>query len=148
MQEVESLVNAFETRTISPSEWDHQMHLAVCCWYVMNGFDDVEHRMREGIRSLNREHGVIETASSGYHETLTLFWIAKVRSLVEVCCGPAIVVVGAVVGGLADPTLVYFHYSRERIASSEARKTWCAPDLHRLPAEGSEMWLSPWQLAS
>ena len=143
MQEVESLVCAFEEQATSLEKWDHQMHLAICCWYVMKTPGAAEESMRDGIQALNRKLGVMTTPSSGYHETLTLFWIAKVRSLVEVCSGPEIAVLNAVVGGLADRSLVYFHYSRELISSNDARRTWREPDLQRLPAEGMGLWELP-----
>tara|TARA_R110002096_G_scaffold42143_4_gene113616 strand:+ start:35265 stop:35747 length:483 start_codon:yes stop_codon:yes gene_type:complete len=155
MNEVESLVCAFEEQTTSLEEWDHQMHLAVCCWYVMKTPEKAEPLMRNGLKALNknlqstnRTLGVIATPSNEYHETLTLFWIAKVRSLVEVCSGPDIVVLNAVIRGLADPSLVYFHYSHENIDSSEARASWREPDLHRLPVEGTEQWEWPERRAS
>lgn len=143
MQEVESLVCAFEEQVTSLEEWDHQMHLAVCCWYVMKSPGFAEEQMRDGIKALNRKLRVMTTPNSGYHETLTLFWVAKVRSLVEVCTGPDVAVLNAVVSGLADKNLVYFHYSPERIASEEARTAWREPDLQRLPAEGLGQWEMP-----
>lgn len=143
MQEVESLVTAFEEQTTALEAWTHEAHLAVCCWYVMFSAENAEGQMRSGIRALNRSLGIMSTPTSGYHETLTLFWIAKVRSLVEVCAGPELAVLNAVVGGLADQDLVYFHYSREQIASADARLAWREPDLHRLPAEGIDAWEWP-----
>ena len=133
MAEVASLVRAFEQRTLSLEDWDHEAHLTICCWYAMRDPANAEDAVRDGIMRLNRTHGVISTPTSGYHETLTLFWITKVRALLEVCSGAEIAVINAVVRGLADKTLVLFHYSEERIMSSEARQHWISPDLHRMP---------------
>lgn len=134
MEEIRSLLQGFEQRSLPLGAWDHAAHLSVCCWYLMKQPDRAEERMRDGIQRLNRAHGVITTPTSGYHETLTLFWIAKVRALLDVCSGSDLAVIGAVVRGLADKELVLFHYSRERIMSSVARRQWCEPDLRRLPA--------------
>lgn len=102
-----------------------------------------EKLLREGIASLNRANGVISTATSGYHETLTLFWIAKVQALLDVCVGDDLAVLNAVVGGLANKELVLFHFSRERIMSSEARHRWCDPDLRPLPLSTKSRWTWP-----
>jgi len=133
MKEVAALVSDFEQQTLPLLEWNHRTHLTVCCWYVMKKPAQAEELMRVGLQRFNRAHGILTTPKSGYHESLTRFWIAKVRGLVEVCTGTDIAVMSAVVQGLADKNLVLFHYSEERINSAEARRTWCEPDLRALP---------------
>ena len=133
MKEIEALQRKFERGTVTLEEWTHSAHLAICCWYLMKKPRNAARLLREGIVSLNRANGVISTATSGYHETLTLFWIAKVQGLLDVCEGDDLAVLNAVVGGLANKKLVLFHFSRERIMSSEARNGWCEPDLRPLP---------------
>jgi hypothetical protein len=112
----------------------------------MNHPRRAEQLIRDGIKSLNRANGVISTPTSGYHETLTLFWIAKVRSLLDVCAGDDLAVVNAVVNGLANKKLVLFHFSRERIMSMEARESWCEPDIHPLPKVEAKRWKWPQSL--
>ena len=140
MKEIETLQIKFERGTVSLEEWTHSAHLAICCWYHMRNPRNAERLLRSGIMSLNRANGVIATATSGYHETLTLFWIAKVQGLLDVCEGDELAVLNAVVGGLANKELVLFHFSRERIMSSEARHNWCEPDLRPLPASNESRW--------
>lgn len=133
MDEVAGLVEGFKAQTLLQSEWDHAAHLTVCCWYLMRHPERSESLLRAGIRRYNRTLGILTTSTSGYHETLTLFWITKVRALLEVCEGPDLAVINAVVHALADKELVLFHYSAEQIMSKEARRQWCEPDLRPLP---------------
>ena len=143
MEEVATLVRNFEEQRLALEDWDHISHLVVCCWLVMRDPNNAEERLRNGIVRLNRSLGVISTATSGYHETLTLFWLAKVRCLVDVCSGTDIAVLRAVVEGLADKNLVYFHYSPECIANEEARQRWVEPDLCHLPVDDVTLWHMP-----
>lgn len=140
IEDVKRLVREFEGRRIALEEWTHAAHLAVCCWYVMTKPHDAERLMRTGLQRLNRSLDIITTPTNGYHETLTRFWIAKVRSLVNVCEGTNLAVLNAVLEGLADVELVYFHYSRARISSVEARSEWVEPDLVALPADEEADW--------
>ena len=146
MDEVQALRVKFERGTLALEDWTHKAHLALCCLYLMNHPRRATRMLRDGIQSLNRANGVLNTATSGYHETLTLFWIAKVRGLLDVCAGDELAVLNAVVNGLANKELVLFHFSRERIMSPEARHSWCAPDLRPLPEVASTRWQWPQQL--
>lgn len=146
IEEVQVLLTKFERGTLALEQWDHRAHLALCCLYLMNHPRRAEQLIRDGIKSLNRANGVISTPTSGYHETLTLFWIAKVRSLLDVCAGDDLAVVNAVVNGLANKKLVLFHFSRERIMSMEARESWCEPDLQPLPQVEAKRWKWPQRL--
>jgi hypothetical protein len=146
IEEAQALLTKFERGTMPLEEWDHSAHLAVCCLLLMNHPAQAEQLICDGIKSLNRANGVISTPTSGYHETLSLFWIAKVRSLLDVCAGDDLSVLNAVVGGLASKSLVLFHFSRERIMSMEARQSWCEPDLHPLPEVETSRWTWPQRL--
>lgn len=143
MKEVEALRIAFEQGTLPLEEWNHSAHLALCCWYLLKEPRRAERLLREGIRNFNRKKGVLMSRTSGYHETLTLFWIAKVRCLLDVCTGDEIAVVNAVVAGLDNKNLVLFHYSREHIMSAEARRHWCEPDLRPVPMTDAKRWQWP-----
>jgi hypothetical protein len=148
MEEVHDLRVKFERGTLALDDWSHSAHLALCTWYLMKHPRRAVQIMRDGIRSLNRANGVLTTATSGYHETLTLFWIAKVRGLLDVCSGEDLAVLNAVVDGLANKKLVLFHFSRERIMSSEARAEWCEPDLRPVPMAQPSRWSWPSRLAT
>src|SRR4051794_30687807 len=79
--EIEVLVRAFERCTLPKAEWTHAEHLTVALWYLRHQpRGEATGRIREGIRRLNLSHG----NATGYHETITLAWVAVIaRFLAE-----------------------------------------------------------------
>jgi hypothetical protein len=88
-------------------------------------------RVRRGIKRYNAAHGVVATPTSGYHETLTLFWLRVVRSFLEGGRNEArsLVSLANELAASADRDLPLRHYTRERLFSPEARASWVEPDL-------------------
>jgi len=130
--ELEVLVRRFGDCTLPKPEWTHAAHLAVGLWHVCSfGRDDALPRLRAGISRLNESHGTANTATGGYHETVTR---AYVELLAEFAARHADEPVAArVVALLADPlsdrkALLRF-YSRGRLDSVEARLGWAEPDV-------------------
>ena len=73
---IEKLVSGFERQAIPEQGWTHEAHLKVALWYLLKeGEDEALLRMRSGIIAFNLGQGGENTASGGYHETLTVFWI-------------------------------------------------------------------------
>ncbi|MDY7012799.1 MAG: hypothetical protein SVX43_04215, partial [Cyanobacteriota bacterium] len=91
-------------------------------------------RIRTGIQAYNRAIGIPTTPTSGYHETLTQFWIAMVLQYLAVA--PHNASIDGLIEGLlarySDPNLPLSYYSRDRLFSEEARAAWVAPDLKPL----------------
>ncbi len=143
MEEVKALQLKFERRSLALEDWSHSARLTLCTWYLMRQPRQAARLLREGIRSMYRAGGVVSTPKSGYHETLTLFWIAKVRALLEVCEGDELLVINAIVSGLASEDLVLHHYSAERLMSAEARTRWREADLRPLPLASAVTWQGP-----
>ena len=80
--------------------------------------------------------GTVNSDHSGYHETITLFWLAVVKArLREVDDAmPRIEAVRIVVTELAPQRDLYReYYSFDVVRSIEARRAWMAPDLKPLP---------------
>src|SRR5262245_586331 len=74
-EEIGSLVHAFETCEIHPAEFKHYQHLAVALWYLSRmPYEEAGEKMRSGIRKLAASYG-----KTGYHETITVFWLEAVR---------------------------------------------------------------------
>lgn len=70
-EEIRQLVESFEECSFHPAEFRHHQHLAVALWYVRQlPPEEAENRMTSGIRRLAEAYG-----KSGYHETITLFWL-------------------------------------------------------------------------
>jgi len=134
--ELEDLVRRFTELTLPKPEWTHAAHLSVGLWHVCRyGRDDALVRLRAGITRLNESHGTVNSATGGYHETITR---AYAHLLADFAARhPGKTAAERVTALLADPladrkTLLRF-YSRPRLESSAARLDWVEPDLEPLP---------------
>ena len=83
--------------------------------------------LRDAIRSYNEATGVENTRTSGYHETLTRYFVGAVASLGDV---DEERVFGARRCQASAPLR---HWSRELLFSPLARAEWVEPDISALP---------------
>ena len=131
-KEIVRLIGEFESCSLPRTEWTHAAHLTIALWYHLTAPLDVTALVRAGIKRYNEAHGIMTTPTSGYHETMTLFWIAIVtkylrelpdrdRSFVALANG--------LLEKYGDKDLPITYYSHERLFSREARASWLAPDL-------------------
>jgi hypothetical protein len=129
--EIINLVTAFEERTLLKSEWTHATHLTVGLYYcVRYPFGKAINVMRDGIYWLNDAHGIANTNIGGYHETLTIFWLITIRQFIETSKSFKLVdLANGLLEACNDPKLPFRYYSRELLASSEAREQHVQPDL-------------------
>jgi hypothetical protein len=138
-RDLPALVTAFEAGTLPRSEWTHREHLVVALWYFHHYSEqDALDRLRRGIRCYNESQGGANTATSGYHETLTVFWSRIVRGFLllaepeqPVACLAANLL--ATYGARRD--LWHEYYSYDVVKCTEARRRWVEPDLKPLPLE-------------
>ena len=132
---IEALVRAFEDGSLPKARWTHQAHLTVALWYLRRyPRPEATERIREGIQAYNGRHG----NAAGYHETITLAWVAVVaRFLAEHDRGQPLSSLTAALleacGG-KDHLLVY--YSDRVLMSEEARRTWVPPDRRPIEHDG------------
>lgn len=136
--EVLALVRDFKFCTLPRSRWTHRAHLTVALWHELRyPWPEAVRLMREGIRRYNAAHGIRQTKESGYHETLTLFWMHMVREYLSEVAPSGKRGLASLANGLAErypKELPLRYYSRERLMSGEARECWVKPDLLPLPA--------------
>jgi len=134
-EDVESLVSGFEACTLVKARWTHRAHLAVGLVYCDRMPVPVALALlRERIRRYNVASGGENTATGGYHETITRFYLYIVRRFIaEDREG----------GTLAERANRLYHrygardlprryYSEARLFSVEARASWVDPDLRPL----------------
>ena len=129
-EEVFLLVRAFEERTLPKTEWTHAAHLTVGLYYCLHApFGVAKNLIRDGIYWLNDAHGTPNTESSGYHETLTVFWMRAVDEFSRS-------VHGSPMHGKANRLIEKFDkdyplrfYSRVFLFSDDARRRYVEPDL-------------------
>ena len=75
--ELDDLVRRFNACAVPRTEWTHQAHLAVGLWHVSQyKRKDALQRLRAGITRLNESNGVVNSATGGYHETVTRAYVA------------------------------------------------------------------------
>jgi len=130
----DTLVAAFLARTLPKPEWTHVAHLRVGLWHVRRfGEIGALTALRERIPAYNEAVGTANTDSSGYHETLTVFYVRLIADFLER--------VGAAADGADEDCgarkLPLEYYSRDRLFSVEARRGWVTPDLKLLPKTGT-----------
>lgn len=122
--------------TLPRDDWTHEAHLAACCYLLSERPDvDVDAEIGGIIRRFNESVGGVDDDHGGYHETITRTYVAGVRlHLAEV---PEADLLARVNGLLASPMggrdWPLRFYSRERLFSVAARRSFVEPDLAALP---------------
>ena len=134
-EEILALLRGFHDCTLPRADWTHAAHLTVALWHLLQ-FDwpEAVARVRRGIKRYNAAHGIVTTPTGGYHETLTVFWLRRVRSFLEVGRneGRSLVALANELVATADKNLPLEYYTRDRLFSAEARSGWVEPDLKQL----------------
>lgn len=134
--EIVRLVGLFESGELPRAEWTHAAHLTVALWYHLNTpASEVTDRVRAGIKRYNAAHGIVTTPTGGYHETMTLFWIAIVAKYLREVSGRGrsfVALANGLIERYGDKNLPFTYYTRERLFSPEARANWHKPDLRAL----------------
>lgn len=134
-KEIDLLISRFESRTLPKEEWTHQAHLVVAiCYCDAYSQDEALNRVRQNIRNYNEAVGTPNTDTSGYHETMTRFWIwtagkflesHQFSSLEEACNH-------FVDSKYAAREYPFEYYSRAHLFSAKARHHWVEPDLTKM----------------
>jgi hypothetical protein len=131
--DLEHLVARFIASTLPREEWTHLAHLAVGLWHVDRyGAGEALTRLRSGIRNLNDSHGTINSASSGYHETITRAYAQLLAEFNEHCSVHlplAERVSNLFTSELAEKEVLLTFYSRTTLMSEKARAEWVEPDI-------------------
>ena len=133
MTNIETLARLFENKTLPKNEWTHQAHIAVAFYelHQSEDFGQAIERLRKKIIDYNESVGTQNTDSSGYHETLTVFWLKTVHEYQSAT--PYLTPDEAYHRFLKElPALSSFpalFYSREVLFFKAARAQWVEPDL-------------------
>ena len=133
--EIIELVRRFESCELDPADFRHYQHLTVAVWYVRQfPYETASEKMRAGIQKLAAAHG-----KTGYHETVTLFWLMLVRDFVANTGGDVTMfdLANSLIESCTGKNLVNEYYSEELLATVEAKHGWVEPDLKpvSIPAE-------------
>lgn len=129
-REATEIYARLSTCTLPKPEWTHEAHLAAC-WAALRELrvETALDVLRDTICVYNTATGVENTATSGYHETITRYYVGAVASLGD---RPVREIVDAKRCARAAP---FTFWTTERLFSEPARAAWIAPDLRPLPWE-------------
>jgi hypothetical protein len=135
--EIEHLGEGLLARTLPRAEWTHEAHLAATTYLLLKRPDvDLDKQLPDIIRRYNESVGGVNSDSEGYHETITRLFLHGVRLFLAETdpCEPLHELVNELLlspMGRRDWPLRF--YSRERLFSVDARRTFVPPDLAALP---------------
>jgi len=127
---------AFRERRLPKVEWTHGAHLAMGAASLLEySPETVLGRVREDIRTYDESVGGKNTADDGYHESVTVFWLAMLAG--RLAAQPPelnrLDRVADAVGALEARRDLYRDYwSFDIIRSREARARWIPPDTRDL----------------
>ena len=139
--EFAAFIDSFEKCTLPKSMWTHGAHILVALWYLFHfPLSDAAVRIREGIKKYNSATGVANTETSGYHETITIFWIAVVSEFIAAHRASALsdLLARALESFGGRTPLFKDYYSFDLMLSTEARLSFVPPDVKPLPIDVSE----------
>jgi len=129
---LDAFIAAWRAGTLPRPEWTHAAHVGVCAWHAWGGvpLDDVFAAMKRGIIAYNEAVGTANTATSGYHETLTRFWAQVIVDHLRAAAAATRLdaVRSAVAAFGAARALHGAHYSFDVVADRRARAEWVPPD--------------------
>ena len=131
-EEIDAFVAAFEDGSLPKERWTHAAHVFTgACYVHALGEGAATDRMRTCVRRYNEAVGGKNTETSGYHETVTVFWIKLLaaerarkgsmgRSEFAWHCVELLSPIRNLLGE---------YYSYDVVGSTEARREWRAPDV-------------------
>jgi hypothetical protein len=132
----DSFLRCFEQGSLPKPDWTHGAHVATAANYLFGSNAEVVlPLMRTRIRAYNVAVGGANTATSGYHETLTRFWLLTVAELLRQR-QPASRLEAArqAVATFGEARALHtLYYSGDVVKDSAARQIWRSPDILPLP---------------
>jgi hypothetical protein len=133
LENVRLLIDQFESGTLPKEDWTHSAHCVVALWYCVGmSLPQAVQRIRDGIKAYNSSVGTKNTDTSGYHETITLFFTTTITRYL-ITEGVTTLSDEQIAVFLSQPFLVKDYilqfYDKELLMSKEARRSWMEPRL-------------------
>ena len=125
-------MSRFESCEFPPDSFNHRPHLTVALCYLLRSSDsDALERLRCSLARYIKAHGITPTL---YHETITVFWLRRVRAFIERAgAGRSLAeLANELLEECAGSRLIFDYYGKELIDSERARRGWVEPDLRPL----------------
>lgn len=110
--------------------WTHEAHL-ITCWVALQDRTPAETLafLRDAIQTHNCGIGIRNTDTSGYHETLTVYYVTAVTQAAPPTIEELFEIPSCGRKAALD------HWSRGVLFGAEARVGWVEPDIAALPWE-------------
>jgi hypothetical protein len=141
----------FEACTLARPEWTHEAHVRMAWLYLTRyPLSEALERVRSGIRQLNDTFSKAEPVqeqsrfpcgqrpkqSGGYHDTITVAFVRLIAARLR--DDDTFLAFRDRNPDLFDRTLTALlrHYTKKRLHSAKAKRTFIEPDLEKLPEEG------------
>lgn len=127
----------FLARTLPKAEWTHEAHLAATTYLVLKHPEiDLDTALPGLIRGYNERVGGVNDETQGYHDTITRAYLHGVRLFLHEAdhAAPINHLVNDLLHspiGQRDWPLRF--WSKERLLSVEARRSYVEPDLAAMP---------------
>ena len=78
-EQAKLLVQQFEGHTLTKQQWAHEAHFITAFYYCLYWpVPQAVQKIRDGIKTYNVSVGGENNDSAGYHETITLFYMATI----------------------------------------------------------------------
>jgi hypothetical protein len=135
LEDATKTVEQFEAATLPTWAWTHEAHL-ICGLSLLSrfGIEKAPEEMKKRLFKYNEAVGKINSDTSGYHETVTFFWIEAVWERLSVDGKTQFdqETLDALLSNidLANRNLFLKSYSEALILSVEARRKYVKPDLY------------------
>ena len=83
-KQIEQLATQFQAGTFPAKQWTHDAHLAAALWYLNHyDFTEATYYLKTSLIIYHHSQGGKHNMESGYHETLTQFWMWAVDAFLK-----------------------------------------------------------------
>ncbi|MEZ4957574.1 MAG: hypothetical protein R2825_28710 [Saprospiraceae bacterium] len=135
--EAENLIHRFLQCELPKGEFSHEAHLLTALYLLAKHGENTLPIIRQHLKDYLKSIGVESTDTSGYHETLTVFWLWFLKKRFVDENGKIIWNQNNVDDLIEDFDLTerniwLEHYSKECMMSVDARKNFVEPDIKPL----------------
>lgn len=131
-----AFIQAFLDGALPAADFHHREHVVMAGWHLLRSpAEEALTNVRSAVSRYLAAQGVQSTDTSGYHETLTVFWMRVLDRALRT--QPAGLTERERLAALADQfgrrTHLYRdYYSFDVMKSTDARQGWIEPDLRPL----------------
>ncbi len=130
----EQLVQGFLDCRLAKDAFTHEAHLITGLYMLAKNEDEALPLLRQNLKKFLKYIGVESTNTSGYHETMTVFWLWVLKKQFAGANGHVPwnqENVNTIIddANLINRNLWLEYYSKELIMSVEARRKYVRPDI-------------------